>query len=185
MKQILILCLVVLTSCSRQTVQVLSGNISYSGGQYQKAILSYFKAESHPAGQDVVLYNLANVYYALGEGDAALSTWQLAEQNTESTDILFRAAFNRGVLYYQRGRFEEAYYSFRRALTLRPADVDAKINLEHSLSRIRSAAPGNVPERSGGEHRTDIQNLLDYVRRKEAAQWPEQAADSGESVRDW
>jgi Ca-activated chloride channel family protein len=178
------------TSCrdSVPAARVLSGNMSYARGQYQKSILQYLSAENTvAAGKDVVYYNLANVYYALGEGDAALRTWALSEENTDNLDILFRITFNRGVLYYNRGRFDEAYRSFRRALTLVPSDIDAKINLEDSLSRIRTTVP---PAESAGEGENDesdtsSRRLLDYVRRKEADAWSGQAAEYDESVEDW
>lgn len=175
-------------SDSSSSVNVLAGNMSYSGGQYQKSILQYLSAyDAAKAGKDVVYYNLANVYFALGEGDAALRSWDLAEENTENTDILFRVAFNRGVLYYHWGRYDEAYRSFRRALLLNPSDIDAKINLEDSLSRIRSAIPQSesADSNTGEESDKDSQHLLDYVRRKEADAWSAQTTESGESVNDW
>ena len=194
MKIPLIAAAVVLTmltaSCrdSAPSVQVLAGNMSYARGQYQKSILQYLNADDTAnAGKDVVYYNLANVYFALGEGDAALNSWAMAESNTDNTDILFRVAFNRGVLYYHWGRYDEAYRSFRRALTLKPSDIDAKINLEDSLSRIRSAVPQKTSagEDPGEDGDKDSQHLLDYVRRKEADAWSAQSTESGESVEDW
>lgn len=194
MKKLLPLIAVILAllsvSCSdsSSSVNVLAGNMSYAGGQYQKSILQYLSAyDAVKAGKDVVYYNLANVYFALGEGDAALRSWALAEDNTENTDILFRVAFNRGVLYYHWGRYDEAYRSFRRALLLKPSDIDSKINLEDSLSRIRSAVPqlASTESIAGEKSDKDSQHLLDYVRRKEADAWSAQSTESGESVNDW
>ena len=172
---------------SAPSAHVLAGNMSYARGQYQKSILQYLGADTVNSGKDVVSYNLANVYYALGEGDAALRAWAMAENSTDDIDILFRVAFNRGVLYYHWGRYDEAYRSFRRALTLKPSDIDAKINLEDALSRIRSAvsqktASGVDPGEDGDK---DSRHLLDYVRRKEADAWSVQTTESGESVEDW
>lgn len=194
MKIPIILIIVILAllsvSCSdsSSSVNVLAGNMSYSGGQYQKSILQYLSADdAAKAGKDVVYYNLANVYFALGEGDAALRSWALAEANTENTDILFRVAFNQGVLYYHWGRYDEAYRSFRRALLLKPSDIDSKINLEDSLSRIRSVVPqpASADSNTGEEGDNDSQHLLDYVRRKEADAWSAQTTESGESANDW
>lgn len=185
-----VLMVVLFVSCSdsSSSVNVLAGNMSYAGGDYQKSILQYLSADdSANSGKDVVYYNLANVYFALGEGDAALRSWALAENNTENTDILFRVAFNRGVLYYHWGRYDEAYRSFRRALKLKPSDIDSKINLEDSLSRIRSAVPqpATAGTESGEESDKDSQHLLDYVRRKEADAWSAQSTESDETVDDW
>ncbi len=177
------------TSCrgAEPSAAVLSGNLSYGRGLYQKAILHYLDAEdTAEVGKDVIFYNLANVYFALGEGDAALRAWSQAENATDDTDLLFRIQFNRGVLYYQRGHYDEAYRAFREALLIRPSDFDAKVNLEESLSRVRATASTNSPaESSGGEGDAENQRLLDYVRRKEADAWTSME-DAGDSdTRDW
>ncbi|MDF1566685.1 MAG: tetratricopeptide repeat protein [Spirochaetaceae bacterium] len=177
-------------SCQNSTpsTRVLAGNLSYGRGQYQKAILQYLWADDEiRVGKDVIYYNLANVYFALGEGDAALRSWSMAESNTDDADILFRIAFNRGVLYYHRGRYDESYRAFRNALTIRPSDIDAKINLEDSLSRIRSAVPQNnlAGEDRSTEGDEDSQRLLDYVKRKEADSWLSQRDDDVVYTEDW
>ena len=186
------LVLLLLTGCRdvSPATAVLRGNLAYGRGGYQNSILQYLEAENAAsAGRDVIYYNLANVYFALGEGDAALRTWSQAEQTTDDADLLFRIAFNRGVLYYQRGRYDEAYRSFRHALKIRPTDIDAKVNLEESLSRVRSQAPSSSESSSGSggdeEGESDRQRLLDYVRRKEAETWSSEEQPDESSVADW
>jgi|GEM_PF-441366 len=181
------------TSCDdlASSLKVLAGNMNHARGQHQKSILNYLHAgDSLQGGRDVVLYNLANVYYSLGEEDAALQTWRLAESITSDKDILYRIAFNQGVFFYQRGRFHEAYDSFRRALELNPEDVDAKINLEESFlgfsglvetdGLIDGSAEGNGSADSGEGGR-----LLDYVRRKEVRAWEEDSVEFEGTEEDW
>lgn len=172
---------------SAPMARVLAGNMAHGRGQYQRAILHYLAAEKHPgSAADTVHYNLGNIYYALGEGEAALRSWARAENSTENVETLFRVAFNRGVLYYQWGRFEESYRSFRRALVLKPSDMDTKINLEDSLSRIRTelTAPGDT---ASSPLRGDegARRLLDYVRRKEAVDWSQPSITTDETDSDW
>ncbi len=179
-----------LGSCrdSASSAQVLEGNMSFARGQYQKSILKYLEADgTGNTGKDIVYYNLANVYYALGEGEAALRLWAIVEDSTDNTDILFRVAFNRGVLYYHWGRYDEAYRAFRRALTIYSQDIDSKINLEDSLSRIRSEIPqenttGDTEDNEGAE---DSRHLLDYIKRKEADTWVTQSSVNGGTAEDW
>ena len=182
--------LVVLMSCdsSMPAVRVLWGNMAYGSGLYQKSILNYLSADDGLAvGVETVHYNLGNVYFALGEGDAALGAWQQAEENTEDIDVLFRIAFNRGVLYYHWGRYDEAYRSFRRALSLDPTDIDAKINLEDALSRIRTELPSSPEDGVSGIESIDEggDRLLDYVRRKEAGAWISAESPDTAHTRDW
>ena len=179
------------TSCrdSSPATSVLRGNLTYGRGQYQKSILHYLEAEDSAAsGRDVIYYDLANVYFALGEGDAALRAWSQAENATDDVNLLFRIAFNRGVLYYQRGHYDEAYRAFRQALLIRPSDLEAKINLEESLSRVRATAPASPEsglQNSRDEGDADKQRLLDYVRRKEVDAWTSEEDTGNSNVADW
>ena len=177
------------SSCSNSApmARVLAGNLAHGRGQYQKAILHYLNAQKHPgSAEDALHYNLGSVYYALGEGEAALRAWAQAENSTGDLETLFRVAFNRGVLYYQWGRFEEAYRSFRRALVLKPSDIDTKINLEDSLSRIRTelSAPGSAAP-SAADSDEGARRLLDYVRRKETGDWSKTDTPADTSTPDW
>ena len=176
------------TSCGKSVTktQVLMGNLSYNRGNYQKAILNYLDAEqSDIPTHDAVNYNLGNVYYALGEGRAALGAWERAESEADNIDTLFRIAFNKGLLFYHWGRYQEAYLSFKQALKLNPGNLDAKINLEESLSRI--PASGNAP--SSIEAPTDPEKgysrILEYIKHKEASQWQQQNTNTKESLNDW
>jgi len=187
-------------SCSdiASSLNVVVGNVNHGRGRHQKAILNYLRAdELLEESRDVVLYNLANVYYSLGEEDAALQIWDLAETITNDRDILFRIAFNRGVLFYRQGRFHEAHSSFKRALKLNPSDVDTKINLEDSLLRISELVgmensqfkAGNSIDKPAKEDTSAVwgegERLLDYVKRKETRAWQETSVESESAEEDW
>lgn len=184
--RIIFLSCFLLSACTQWSpwTRVLSGNMSYNRGEYQKSLLHYFAAEdeSRP-GIDRVYYNLGNVYYSLGEGEAALRAWIMAEDITDDVELLFRIAFNRGLLYYNWGRYEEAYRSFRRALLIKPSDIDSKVNLENSLLRIRLEVPQPVLSEEEGSR--DGSHVLEYLKRKEMKQWTSKNMESEEFPRDW
>jgi len=180
------------------SLNVLVGNVNHAKGRQQKSILNYLHADDLlQGGSDVVLYNLANVYYSLGEDDAALQIWDLAESITNDRDILYRIAFNRGVLFYRKGRFHEAYNSFKQALKLNPDDLDTKINLEDSLLRIsefagtgnsRSEANNSINEFAEEDENIVLEegeHILDYVKRKETGIWQETSVESEAAEEDW
>ena len=54
---------------------VLRGNYFYQQGRYQDALLFYLKGEDTGKYSGRIAYNVGNVYYALGEGQAALQIW--------------------------------------------------------------------------------------------------------------
>ena len=180
---------------SRPVVPVLRGNFAYARGDYQAALVHYLSSTSGTT-DPWVLFNTANVYYALGELDAALATWdeaRLATVDSASSSLLVHAAsFNRGVLLYERGQFGLAYDEFRYALELVPGSLSAKINLELALDRSRAAdpspGPGATEEPGDATDPDDTSTLriLEYVRRKEANQWTPNRDDIiTDTSRDW
>lgn len=187
---------------ARPMIAVVRGNLAHSRGDYQTALVHYLTADDE-ATAGWVLFNTANVYYALGEQEAALATWEESRTRTSAgTDevfdgpeisLLHAASFNRGVLHYERGEFEAAYEEFRYALSLQPGSLATKRNLELALERRRAAE--SAPEEGGGtsgngdgsaDGDASTLRILEFVRRKEAERWlaNREEAESG-SARDW
>lgn len=198
----------VLTGCSNggAMVTVLRGNLAYGRGDYQTALVHYLAAEEDAEDRGWLLFNTGNVYYALGEQEAALTAWADArtasapdEPSSEapagSTLLIHAASYNRGVLLYQRGDYQAAYDEFRYALTLNPQSMAAKTNLELALRKIRSAEQaeqvGGDAASGEGDGQPDESGaatlrILEYVRRKEAQQWfANRESDDSQDPRDW
>jgi tetratricopeptide (TPR) repeat protein len=162
---------VLLASCSRADLRVLGGNLSAANGEYARATATYLAAlDGAPReAAPYVLYDLGNVYAALGEPAAARDTIGRALEGS-GVDLLFRARFNLGCLEYEQGRYQQAAENFVEALRQRPGDVEAKANLELALKRLKgggAAAP--APAERGLDRRTS--NILDIARKKEAQAW--------------
>jgi len=119
--------------------ELMLGNLSFSRGDWQASIVHYLKAQKSPGtDQAWVSYNLANVYYALGEFDAALRLWDTAAL-TRDADLRFNVLFNRGIALYESGRFYDSYTNFREALVLNASNLDAKRNLELAQKKVQMA----------------------------------------------
>jgi tetratricopeptide (TPR) repeat protein len=164
-----------LSGCGAEPhLRVLRGNYAYGQGRFQNATVDYLRAWENAEYQAWIAYNLGNVYYALGEVQAALGMWQRAQESDEA-DILFGVTFNKGVFYYERGRYQDAYTQFKHALEIDPANVDAKINLELALQKIRAGEQvvRGDPTAGGTEGGPTAQTvrILEYVRRKEETRW--------------
>jgi tetratricopeptide (TPR) repeat protein len=187
-------------------VAVLRGNLAYARGDYQTALVHYLAAEERAEDRGWVLFNTGNVYYALGEQDAALTAWADARTASASVDsggdepagstlLIHAASYNRGVLFYERGDYRAAYEDFRYALRLNPRSMAAKTNLELALRKIRSAEQaeqmGGEAVSGEGDGRTDEPDastlrILEYVRRKEAQRWfANRESDDSPDPRDW
>ena len=186
-----LLSILLFSSCGEWTVykEVLEGNYAFSRGDYMAANFDYLKAKRKEHFLSRIYYNLGNVYHALGESNAALEEWERAE-NTEDTELMYRIAFNRGVLFYEQGAYEEAYRYFRRALKFKPEDVEAKVNLEYSL-RKQSSGEGQAPPQAGDSDSEsgvgdDAKRILDYVKRNAPTELvPESQRLKEEEVKNW
>ncbi|MDR3200621.1 MAG: tetratricopeptide repeat protein [Spirochaetales bacterium] len=166
-------------------VDVIQGNYYYGRGQYQEAIVAYMRALESEKHTEWIQYNLGNAYHSLGESAAALAVWSAAGV-TQDPALQFHIAYNTGSLYYEMGKYREAYEEFRQALRLEPAAVDAKINLELSLRKMNSGG-GNPPQGRGAAEPAgeDPARILDYVKRKEGTKWTASEEISSPGGDDW
>ena len=202
---LIVAAVVVLSGCTAAgpMVSVLRGNLAYSRGDYQTALVHYLSARESAEERGWLLFNSGNVYYALGEQEAALSSWDEARSaalsGTETsgdqavpTVLIHATSYNRGVLLYQRGEYRRAYDEFRYALSVSPHIIAAKTNLELSLQKLRAAEQarrigGGAPEAPGdAEEGQASLRILEYVRRKEAQRWfANRESDDTTDPRDW
>ena len=167
--------------------RIIRGNYSYYQGKYQEANVQYLAMRKKDYSPDIISFNLGNVYYVLGETDAAEEEW-LKASLTENPELLFRLFFNRGNLYYEKSEFELSYQYFRKALEIYPDSIEAKNNLEMSLSRLNTSEsePQKAEAESGeGDLSDDVERILQYIRRKEEGSWISGTEESDSSQRDW
>jgi tetratricopeptide (TPR) repeat protein len=187
-------------SAAGPIVSVLRGNMAYGGGEYQTALVHYLSAGEESEHRGWLLYNTGNVYYALGEQEAALGAWDKARSVSLDSDggvrgaptvLIHAASYNRGVLLYQRGEYRAAYDEFRYALSLDSRSMASKQNLELALQKMRSAeqaqmGAGPVHGDADEDPGPTTLRILEYVRRKEAQRWHANRDVEGPSdSRDW
>ncbi len=181
------------SSCSNPTVyySVWKGNNAFVAGDYQSANTEYLGALDKGTHVDYISYNLANVYYALGEGEAALDEWKTASF-TGDPELLFRTMYNKGVLEFERGRYEDAFSSFKKALEINSESRNAKINLEYSLRRMKASANAAEAASSGAEASKKneipdkIQRVLQFIKQKDASSWKASTEENIQTgVNDW
>lgn len=186
-KAVLLFMPFLLFSCSllEPGMSVLQGNYAYQQGNYQNALLHYLKEEDQGSHKERILYNIATIYYALGEGPSALELWQKSQLSSDE-DVLFASRFNSGVVLYQSGQFNNAYHAFRHSLELKPGSLEAKKNLELTLERLEaeSRASDNRGPSSEMDVSDDVRRIMQYIKRKEGSRWKQQENVSG-TDQDW
>ncbi|MBN2657205.1 MAG: tetratricopeptide repeat protein [Spirochaetales bacterium] len=169
-------------------LSVLTGNYNYQIGEFQQATINYVAGLESGRFTEWIYYNMGNVYFSLGEGGAALEVWTNVD-SAEDRDLRYRLNFNKGVLFYQLGRYEEAYKLFKEALRSDPASIDGKINLELTLGKL--AAPSVPPGQGDGSvepskvNPAETQRMLEYIRRKEGELWFSSEKEKENYREDW
>lgn len=116
------------------------GDKLYSEGRYKEAAAAYEQALRSGKQSARLEYNLGTALLAAGQRDEAMTALEHAAQIAADADLRYRALFNLGLGYLQRARSSagqdasQAYMSaldaYRKALRLRPNELDAKWNYE-------------------------------------------------------
>lgn len=132
-----------LGSCARLSdgLDTLRANADFKRGLVHDALARYMELGPDALG-GVNAYNLANAFYALGEAGPADSYYALAAAASDSS-LAAAAWHNRGVVYYEGGRYAEARDAFKEALKLRPSQLESARGFELALeasSSLRSDA---------------------------------------------
>lgn len=163
-----------LSSCSYISSRLLVslGNYSYERGNYIEAISFYNKSL---AFEDVLpwsFYNLGLTYAALGENESALEMWERAEE-VSAGPFLFYIYYNEGVLFFYQGLYNQAFESFKKALKISPFDIEAKVNLELSLDKIRSQSRDDKKafNPSSENFSEEEQEILNFIVNQESSPW--------------
>ena len=147
---LLVLWAALLTACGNPALKVLYGNFRFSQGDYTQATISYMRALAADEDSAVIGYNLANVYYALGETGPAVDALEDAAGGGDWKAVRFRAYYNLGNVYFDLGEFDRAVTSYIEALKVDPEDRDAKVNLELALRRQGSEMARRELEKQSG-----------------------------------
>lgn len=175
-----------LQSCSKQwqgAAGVLEGTFFWHQGKYQQAVSGFMDAIdiSSSTGEDSLLqysiYGLATTYMMEGETEATLHRLQeLAPDAPKS--LRFSALYNTGVISYNQGKYKEAASLFRQALQIDGDSLDAKINLELSLSQDSSKTTASsqelIPVRETEGEDFASSTLFSLIRQQEQDRWKNQ-----------
>jgi Ca-activated chloride channel family protein len=179
----LAVCLLSFQSCSGKlgdAAQILESVYNWRRGDYQEAVAGFLAVieRAQESGDRTLLqyglYGLASTYIAQGEYAAAQMRFDEIDPDAPA-DISFSVLYNSGVIAYNNGSYDSAAQSFRRALELKPASVDAKVNLELASSHADMQslpAEQEVIPTSAHDDQTAAQNaLFSIIREDEQNRW--------------
>ena len=180
-----LLCFILFTSCVRTQgkLLIMEGNFFNSRGFYLEAISSYLKALEYDEAAPYAEYGLGSAYFSLEENAAALERYNAAEKDLLELkqgghqELKYRIYYNTGIIYFEKGEYDEAAKAFRNALKVDGSRIEAKRNLELSLLTIErnnspQAASSERKAENGREGTSESSSVLfEYLRQKEQEQW--------------
>jgi Ca-activated chloride channel homolog len=137
------------------------GDELFRARRYAEAAEAYRREIMRGDRSPRLQYNYGTALILAGRADEAIETLERAALSTE-LEIRYRALFNLGFIFLQRGRslqgdaatqaFAAAVDAYKRALRVRPDEMDAKWNYE--LARRKQTAGGGG---GGGESEEEQQ----------------------------
>jgi Ca-activated chloride channel homolog len=129
------------------------GNRLFEQGKYREAEEAYLSAQAESPDSPELFYNLGNALIKQRKRDQALQALRQAISKGHA-DLQASAWYNLGNSLFEMGDFENSAQAFIRALRLRPADHDAKHNLELAQRRMnekKQIDSGEGEKRSPGQ----------------------------------
>lgn len=171
------------TSCGAKvqgSKRIMDSCWSWYQQKYNNSIAGFLQTayEAEQNGDAVLsqysIYGLGVTYLAKNENEAAMERFDQIDENAPS-QVLYASNYNKGIIYYHSGHFQEAARYFKKALTYDGTKFDAKINLEISLmnaekeakekeNAIREVSQGRSPD-------TMERAVFERIREYDKQQW--------------
>lgn len=161
----LMIVLVLLVSCGcavNPAERNNAGNSLYNQSDYSAAIKAYQAAQVAAPDNPEAYYNAASAYSRAGEYEKAIEALNQALRTTDP-DLMVRAQYNLGNIYFEMRRFDGAVIAYQQVLLLRPGDEDARHNLELAMNQIvatpspmASSEPATEDSANGGTTPTNV-----------------------------
>lgn len=124
------------------TDAVRTGNRYFKKGEYQKAVPEYQRALAQDPANPVARYNLGNAQFRSNQYIQAEKEYDEAVATAKDKDFAQKANYNKGVALSKQKKLLESIEAYKKALTLNPADDDARFNLQKALSELNKQTEG-------------------------------------------
>jgi Ca-activated chloride channel homolog len=119
------------------TDAVRAGNRLYKQKNYQQALPEYQRAAAQDPANPIARYNLGNAQFRNNQFSEAEKEYEATENNADQKDFKQKATYNKGVALSKQKKLLESILAYKNAVTLNPADADARFNLQKALSELK------------------------------------------------
>lgn len=126
------------------------GNRLYEKGEHEQALESYADSGRRRPKDPRPLFNAGAALYRLNRSEQAAQAFEAAAAlSAKDRKTLAAARYNEGNARAQAGDYAGAIAALRRAVTLDPADLDARHNLAVALRRLKNPPPPKPKDSHG------------------------------------
>ena len=133
----------IFSTAAAQTENTLihKGNKKYKLGQFDKALPFYEKALAENSANPVARYNAGDAFFRNRQWVEAETSFSHAGSIGNEAPLRQKALYNKGVALTKQNKLEESIAAYKEALTLNPADEDARVNLQKALLEWKKKNP--------------------------------------------
>lgn len=174
----IIVFLMILSSCSSDTINILKGSTYFQQKKFTKSITPFTKV-IHNKKQSThniqyATYNLGTTYFMLGEDEIALEYFLNVPENAPDK-VKFSSYYNTGVIYHKNGNYNLANDYFKKALQIDSTNINAKINMEISqqMSQTKTnQSEINALQTNQDNQKINLQNqIFHHIKENDKNQW--------------
>lgn len=130
------------------------GNRMFHEGKFDEALEYYREAQVENPEAPELRFNAGDAYFKKNAFKEALQEFGQALKSQDPA-FLARAYYNLGNVHVRQRNLQQAAEAYKRSLSLRPDDLDAKVNLEWVLEKMREQEKNQQREQEQGENRED------------------------------
>ena len=112
------------------------GNRLFHEGKFEEALEYYRKAQVEKPDAPELRFNAGDAYFKKNAFQDALQEFGHALKSRDPS-LLSRAYYNLGNVHVRQQNLQQAVEAYKRSLSITPDDLDAKVNLEWVLEKMR------------------------------------------------
>ena len=132
------------------------GNRLFHEGRFDEALEYYRKAQVEKPDAPELRFNAGDAYFKKNAFKDALQEFGHALKSRDSS-LLARAYYNLGNVHVRQQNLQQAVEAYKRSLSITPDDLDAKVNLEWVLEKMREQEKNQDQDREQQKNREDGQ----------------------------
>ncbi len=117
--------------------KIQEGLNQYQEGLFPEAEKNFSQARSSRPDDLRLDYNLGSSYYKQEKFQEALQDYTHATLENSDSQLKKNSLYNSGNALFKMGKLQEAEVAYKKVLTLDPADMDAKFNLEFVREQLK------------------------------------------------